>query len=94
MDSFDRQRLQVYRHKIFQGKELSDDQRNDFQDLKKRQTEENARRVLREEREEARKQAEEDRKSQRELFQQQRELMILRRRELFIVNNVMQSDSS
>lgn len=81
MDSFDIERLQVYRHKIFQGHKLSDDQNIDFKDLTKRHSEESARKVLKEEREELRKQAEVDRQAQRELFQQQRELLLISRRE-------------
>mgnify|MGYP003385748089 FL=1 len=80
MDSFDEERLQGYRHKIFQGHNLSEDQSVDFKDLRKRHAEETARRILKEERVELRKQAEEERQAQRELFQQQRELLLLSRR--------------
>jgi hypothetical protein len=80
MDDFDRERLRVYRHKVFHGAQLSADQRVDFDDLRRRDADDTARRVMREEREEQRKQAEEDRKIQRELFQQQRELLLLSRR--------------
>lgn len=80
MDSFDLERLQVYRRKVFDGEKLSDDQRIDFNDLRKRHADETSRQILKEEREELRKQAEEKRKAQRELFQQQRELLVLSRR--------------
>jgi hypothetical protein len=59
---------------------LTDDQAIDFEDLKKRQSDQVNRKVLKEEREELRRQAEDERKTQRELFQQQRELLLLSRR--------------
>lgn len=80
MDSFDLERLRVYKQKVFQGSQLSADQREDYDDLRKHQTDEAARKILREEREEQRRCAEEERKAQRELFQQQRELLLISRR--------------
>lgn len=80
MDSFDKQRLEVYHQKIFAGIELSEDQRVDLINLRKRKEDELTRQVLREEREELRRKTEEDRKRQRELFLQQRELLLLSRR--------------
>jgi hypothetical protein len=86
MDSFDVERLQAYRHKIFRGAKLTDDQIIDFDDLKMRQADVIARKVIKEERNEIRKQAEDDRKTQRELFQQQRELLLLSRRMFYLIS--------